>query len=235
MIAAKRFWEQASAIDTGDGFSVELDGKPIRTPGNLAFVTPPRALAEAVAAEWDVQGDDLDPHALPQTRLVNTALEGVPPNRGKMVADIAAYGGSDLLCYRAAHPEALVARQAERGDPLLDWLCDRYSASLMLAEGVMPVAQPATSVTRLGQAVDAHDDFELAALHDLVGIAGSLVLGLAVSGGRLDAVDAFSLSRLDEDWQTEQWGEDADAAAVAARKAEDFAHAARFLSLVRQG
>lgn len=233
MSAQKRFWKQASTVEAEGGFSVALDGKPIRTPGKLPFAVPTQPLADTIAAEWDAQGERLDVDALPMTRLSYSALEGIPPHREKFVMEIAAYGGSDLLCYRAAHPDGLIARQAERWDPMIDWARDRYDAPLILTQGVMPVAQPAPSLDRMAQAVEGHDDFELTALFDLVSISGSLVLGLAVSDGRLDAEEAFSLSRLDEDWQIEQWGEDNEAAAAAERKRQSFTVAARYLGLVR--
>lgn len=230
---AKRFWKETSVVPSGDGFAIHLDTKPVRTPAKSELYLPTRALAEAVAAEWEAQGDRIDALSMPQTRYANSVIDGVAPRRAEVVNTVAAYGGSDLLCYRAAHPTALVERQTERWDPLLDWARDRYDAPLMQVQGVMPISQPERSVVNLGEAVEAHDDFELAALHDLVAISGSLVLGLAVSDGHLAPEAALALSRLDDDWQIEQWGEDAEAAKVAQRKAGEFAQAARLLTLVR--
>ncbi len=234
MKAPKRFWKEVTVGQTEGGFDIQLDGRPIKTPAKNVFVAPTRALAEAVAEEWHSQEGAMNPAAMPLTRYVNSTIDGITPRREEIVGMVAAYGESDLLCYRAEHPERLIARQAERWDPLLDWVRERYDAPLILASGVMPVTQPAPSVARLRKAVASHDDFALASLHDLVAISGSLVLGLAVSEGRLEASEALSLSRLDDDWQSEEWGVDEDAAAVAAIKAGEYAAAARLLELYRK-
>jgi len=231
MSGPKRFWTDVGVVEEGDGFSVLLDGRPIKTPAKAGFAVPTRALADAVADEWRTQGEVMTPKAMPQTRYVNSVIDGIVPQRAAIVETVAAYGGSDLLCYRAEHPDALIARQAERWDPLLDWARDIYDAPLVLGAGVMPVSQPPASLERLAGAVAGHHDFALAGLHDLVSISGSLVLGLGVSVGRLTPEEALSLSRLDDEWQIEQWGADEEAAETAAKKAADFAEAARLLVL----
>jgi len=232
--ALKRFWTEVTVGPTDGGFEVLLDGRSIKTPAKTAFVTPTRALAEAVAEEWDGQGEAMNPVAMPMTRYVNSTIDGIIPRRGEIIGMVAAYGESDLLCYRAEHPDALVARQADRWDPLLSWARERYDAPMILASGVMPVTQPGPSVERLTAAVATHDDFALASLHDLVAISGSLVLGLAVSEKRLAQNEALALSRLDDEWQIEQWGVDEEAARVAAHKADEFAAAARLMDLCRK-
>jgi chaperone required for assembly of F1-ATPase len=146
---------------------------------------------------------------------------------------VASYGETDLICYRAPHPEGLATRQAEAWDPLVAWAAEALTAPLALAEGVMHVSQPPGSLTRLAEAVRAHDAWELTALHDLVTISGSLVIGLAVSHGQLDAETAWPLSRIDEDWNIAEWGEDAEAAAAARRREAEFLTAARLLELLR--
>ncbi len=231
MSGPKRFWTIVDVVKEGDGFAVTLDGRPIKTPAKQRFAVPTRALADAVADEWRAQDENMKPKEMPQTRYVNSVIDGIIPQRAAIIEAVAAYGGSDLLCYRADHPDALIARQVECWDPLLDWARDTYDAPLILATGVMPVSQPQTSLDRLGRAVAEHHDFALAGLHDLVSISGSLVLGLAVSAKRLQADEALSLSRLDDEWQIEQWGADEEAAGAAAKKAGDFAEAARLLSL----
>jgi chaperone required for assembly of F1-ATPase len=234
MSGPKRFWTDVDVTEVGGGFAVTLDGRSIKSPAKQEFIAPTRALANAVADEWRGQGEVMDPRSMPQTRYVNSVIDGVASRRAAVIETVAAYGGSDLLCYRAEHPEELIARQAERWNPLLDWARDTYDAPLILGAGVMPVAQPAPSLSRFSDAVAAHGDFELAGLHDLVSISGSLVIGLAVSSTRLSADDAFDLSRLDDDWQIEQWGKDEDAMAVAALKRTEFTEAARLLTLVRE-
>lgn len=228
----KRFWKSASAEPREEGFAVLLDGRPIRTPAGAPVLAPTEALARAAADEWDAQEDSVDPSAMPVTRALNSAIDRVAPNREAVAAMIAEYGGSDLLCYRAPHPDPLVRRQSEGWDPLLDWARTRYGAPLICVSGVMHQAQPEASVAALAEAVGACDAFRLTALHDLVTISGSLVLGLAVAERRLEADEAYALSRIDEDFQAELWGQDAEAAEAAERKRADFRAAARFLSLL---
>jgi len=234
MSGPKRFWTDVTVTEAEGAFSILLDGRPIKTPAKSDFSVPYRALADAVAEEWSEQGEEMDPKAMPQTRYVNSVIDGIIPKRAAVVATVAAYGGSDLLCYRAEHPDGLINRQAEFWDPLLLWARETYQAPLVLAAGVMPVDQPEQSLTRLTSAVEAHHDYALAALHDLVAISGSLVMGLAISAGHLTADKAFVLSRLDEDWQIEQWGEDEEAQMVMAGKASEFAEAARLMSLTKE-
>ena len=233
MSGPKRFWTDVAVVEWGGGYSVALDGRQIKTPAKQDFIAPTRALGEAVAQEWREQSERMNPKAMPQTRYVNSVIDGIAPQRAAVVGTVAAYGGSDLLCYRAEHPEELIARQAERWDPMLTWAVETYNAPLILTAGIMPVSQPEPSLKRLAAAVDTHNDFALAGLHDLVSISGSLVLGLAVSAGRLDAAAALSLSRLDDDWQIEQWGADEEATETAAKKAADFGEAERLINLTR--
>jgi chaperone required for assembly of F1-ATPase len=231
----RRVWKAAAAAEAEGGWTVALDGRPLRTPAGAAFLAPGRAVAEAAAAEWDAQGDTVAPETMPVTRAVNTALDRIAPQIAAVRAEIAAYGGSDLLCYRAAHPEALTARQAAAWDPHLAWARARYGAALVCAEGVMHVSQPEESVTRLRAAVEAQDALALAALHDLTALSGSLVLALAVAEGETGWEAAWEASRIDERWQAEQWGEDAEAATAEARKRGEFAAAARLMTLIADG
>ena len=232
MAAPKRFWKQAAAAETPEGWGVTLDGRPLRTPGKASLIAPTRALAEALAQEWDAQEEVVDPSTMPLTRSVNTAIDRVAEKHAEVVEAVAAYAGSDLLCYRAPHPQALAARQAEAWDPLLDWAARTHGARLLCAEGVMHVTQPEEAVARLRAAAAAHDPLALVALHELTALSGSLVIALAVSAGELSAEEGWARSRVDETWQAEQWGEDAEAAAMAARKREDFLAARRLLDLM---
>lgn len=233
--APRRFWTRAEAVAAPGGWTVRLDARAVMTPTKNPLVTPHRAVAEACAAEWAAQGERIDPGAMPVTRALNSAIDRVAPQFAIVAASVAAYGESDLLCYRAPGPEALAARQAAAWDPWLAWARARWGAALICAAGVIPVAQPAGSVAALAQVVAARDPLSLTALHDLVALSGSLVLGLAVDEGALDAGEAWALSRVDEVWQAEQWGEDAEAAQAAALKAQAFAEAARLAALLRAG
>ena len=233
--ARKRFWKTATVAAQEDGFTVLLDGRPVRTPAKTPFLAPTQAAAAAAAAEWDAQEEQVDPGAMPVTRMINTALDRVAPQIEAVRAEIAGYGGTDLLCYRADSPATLVANQAAAWDPLLAWAERRYGARLTLCEGVMPVAQPQAALSPLNQAVAAFTAFELTALHDLVTIPGSLIIGLAVAEDQIDLDEAWRVSRIDEDWQISQWGEDAEAAETAARRRADLDAAATFLALVRDG
>lgn len=229
--AARRFWAETSVRPEGGGFAVFLDARPVRTPLKAALVLPTEALAAAVAAEWQAQADLVNPATMPCTRTANSAIDSVARQFDAVAAMVAAYGASDLLCYRAEQPAGLVARQSAGWDPLLDWAARTFDAPLVTTSGVMHVDQPATSLAALSDSVHALSPFRLAAFHDLVAIAGSLVLALAVTRGRLTAAEAWNLSRIDEDWQIEEWGEDAEAAELAALKRADFLQADRFFAL----
>ncbi|EAR50028.1 hypothetical protein OG2516_08316 [Oceanicola granulosus HTCC2516] len=231
---AKRFWTAAHVAERGDGFAVTLDDRPVRTPAKAPLTLPTRALAEGVAAEWDAQQEQIDPLSMPLTRAANAALDKVAPQFDEVAAMVADYGGTDLLCYRADAPEALVARQAEAWDPLLDWAADTLGARLRPAVGVMHVEQDPGALLRLEGQVRALDPFRLTAFADLVALSGSLVIAFAVLEGARTPEDGWALSRIDEEWQIEQWGEDDEASAFAARKRADFLAAARFLRLARR-
>lgn len=229
--APKRFWTAAAVAPVTGGFTVTLDGRAVKTPAKAPLVLPSEGLARLVAAEWDAQTDVVTPETMPATRTANSAIDKVAVNFTEVAEMLADYGGTDLLCYRAAAPQALIDRQAAGWDPLLEWARLRYDAPLQVTVGVMFIAQPPASLAALRAAVFAQTPFQLAALHDLIAISGSLVLGLAVAEGRLSAEEAFSLSRIDEQWQIDQWGEDEEAAALEARKRQALAEAARFYGL----
>lgn len=232
---ARRFWTSASVrlAGAGDGWEVVLDARPLRTPGKRPLLLPTRALAEAVAAEWDAQSDLIDPHAMPLTRAANSAIEKVAPQFHEVVLMLGEYGGTDLLCYRAEAPEALVTREAEGWDPLIDWAATELRAPLRITHGVVPVPQDPTVLLKLQAEIAALDPFGLTALHDLVTLPGSLVLGLAVIRGRLDAAAAHRLSRIDEEFQAEGWGRDAEADEAAAGRLAAMLDAERFWRLGR--
>ena len=227
----KRFWTAASVAPVEGGFTVLLDGRGVKTPAKAPLVVPSEALARLIAAEWDAQVEKVAPETMPATRAANSALDKVAVQFDQVAEMLAEYGGTDLLCYRAEGPAELVARQAAGWDPLLDWASDRYGAPLVATAGVMFIAQPPGSLAALRHAVFDQTPFQLAALHDLIAITGSLILGLAVAEGRLSPDEAFDLSRIDEHWQIEQWGEDEEAAALEASKRQALHEAARFYGL----
>ena len=231
--APKRFWTQAEAVPRDAGFTVELDGRPVKTPYKSALIVPTRAMAEAIAAEWQAQTDLIDPTTMPATRAANSAIDKVAAQHADVVDLLAAYGENDLLCYRAAQPEALVAAQSAAWDPWLAWAAQALDAPLRVTVGVMPVDQPAESLARLRARVAGFDNFELTGFHDLVQLSGSLVLAFAVAMGKLTAAEAWSLSRIDEDFQISQWGDDAEAAEVAAIKRQAFIDAHAFMLMSR--
>lgn len=228
---AKRFWKTATAEACEGGFTVRLDGRAVKTPAKAAFVVPTLAMAKAAAAEWDAQTGEVRPETMPVTRAANSAIDKLGQQFDEVVGLLAAYGASDLLCYRATGPEALIARQAAAWDPLLEWSATALGAPLVVTAGVMHIDQPAESLSRLHAMVAALDPFRLAAFHDLVAISGSLIVGFAVIRGRLSAEDGFSVSRIDEAWQDEIWGVDEEAAALEAARRVAFHEAAQFYAL----
>jgi chaperone required for assembly of F1-ATPase len=229
----KRFYKEASAIPAENGYAIALDGKPMRTPAKAPLVVPTRALADAMAAEWQAQDEEIRPDTLPLTRLASTAIDLIAPRRDKVVADLAAYAGTDLVCYRAAHPPELAARQQHVWQPLLDWATLRYDAPLIVTAGIVPVQQPPTSLRAFAAAVALFDDMSLAALNLATRATGSLVVALALIEGELDGEGAFEAAQLDESFEIEQWGEDAEQMQRRALLKDDIALAARFVSLLR--
>lgn len=228
----KRFWKEARAVAEGAGFAVRLDDRPVRTPAKALLVVPTAELAGAIAAEWNAQDKIITPEAMPMTRSANAAIDKVAPNIAGVVAEIAGYGATDHLCYRAEAPGDLVARQVDAWDPLVAWAAATHGARLTVTTGVMHVAQPSDSVQRLRQAVAGLGPFTLTALHDLVALSGSLIIGLRALHADADIDGLWQVSRIDEDWQAEKWGQDDEAAATTAEKRRAFNHAARFHRLV---
>lgn len=228
----KRFYKAADVARVGDGWAVRLDGKPVRTPAKAELALPTRALADAVAAEWEAQGDEVKPQTMPLTQLASTCIDGVV-KRAAEVADAAAeYAGSDLLCYRADYPKALADRQAEQWQPLLDWAALRFDALLAPTTGIIHKPQDEAALKALRKALDGYDPWRLTALQNAVGICGSLVVALAFVEGLIDAAQAFEVSQLDETFQIEQWGEDAEATRRRAALRADLDATARFLALL---
>ena len=228
----KRVYKQVATRPVDVGWGIILDGRPLRTPAKRELNVPSQGLAEAIAAEWDAQQTDIHPERMPLTRLAATALDRTSVQRDKVIAEIANYAGTDLVCYRAEQPPALVARQHATWQPLIDWAAGRYDAGLTVTTGIVPQRQSPASLRAFAAVVDAFDDFGLTALQALTSACGSLVIALALAEGRLDAESAFAASQLDETFQIEAWSEDAEAARRRVLLAEDIKAAARFLELL---
>ncbi|MEM6409356.1 MAG: ATP12 family protein [Pseudomonadota bacterium] len=226
--AAKRFWTKASVETAEGGYTVALDGRPVRTPAKAPLILPSRAMALKVAAEWDAQEDKIEPLTMPYTRSANAATDKVTAQHAEVADMLASYGDSDLICYRAADPQGLVERQNKGWDPLVDWSATQLKAPLKVFVGVMHASQSKDSLKTLSQRVHALSPFQLTAFHDLVSLSGSLVIGFAVVDDYATAEDLWDISRIDEQWQIDQWGRDEEAETQAEIKRAAFLHADAF-------
>ncbi|BAK68119.1 ATP synthase mitochondrial F1 complex assembly factor 2 [Sphingobium sp. SYK-6] len=227
----KRFWKEAQAVADGEGWAIRLDGRPVRTPARALLVVPHAAMAQAIAAEWDAQGEEIDPRTMPMTGFANATIDRVLTGPGAFRGQVAAYAESDLLCYRADEPEALVARQNDVWEPLLDWARGRFGIAFAVTAGIVPVDQPARTLAALRGAVEALDPWLLAGAATMTQLGGTLVGTLALLHGATEAEALFDAASLDEHWQAEQWGEDAEAAARLAERRTAFLDAARWCAL----
>ena len=227
----KRFWTDVTVTEVDGGWTVLLDGRGVKTPAKAPLVMPGQAMAQEVAQEWEAQDGIVDPTGMPFTRSVNAAIDKVRTQHAEVAELLSAYGDSDLLCYRAEGPEGLIARQAESWDPLLDWAADAFGARLQVRTGIMHAPQDKAALQALSARVHALSAFQLAGFHDLVGLSGSLILGLAVAEGGYSAEHIWDLSRLDEIWQAEQWGDDEEAMELSEIRKSAFLHAERFFQL----
>jgi chaperone required for assembly of F1-ATPase len=228
----KRFWKQANAVERDGDWAVELDCKPLRTPARDPLTVPTKALADAIAAEWNGVEDKIDPGAMPLTGLANAAVDRVAPDKEAFAQGIARYAEADLACYRAEEPTALVERQGEPWDTLLGWGRRRFDVDFRTTTGIVHVDQPAATIDRLSHAVAALDPFRLAGLSPLVTIGGSLLAALGVLEGTFTPAQAWEAVTIDEQWQLEQWGSDAEAEDALESRRRDFMAAARFLELL---
>ena len=224
----KRFWKEVAVEPVDGGFRILLDGRAVKTPGKRELRLASAEVAEGVAAEWRAQESHLDPATMPMTRIANSVVDAVVDRRDEVAADAVRYAGTDLLCYRAEGPERLVERQTARWDPLLDWIDETHGARLLVAEGIVHVAQDVEALARLRARVDGLDVWALAALHVLTTLTGSFVLALALVEARLTRDETWSLAHLDEDWNAELWGRDAEAEARLVHRRSEFDAAARF-------
>jgi chaperone required for assembly of F1-ATPase len=231
-LEARRFYREAAAVADGDVWRIALDGKVVKTPARNPLSLPTKALAEAIAAEWDAQDAKIKPDTMPLMQLASTAIDRVAPDRNRIIAETAGYAATDLVCYRADAPDELIARQAAQWDPLIDWLRKRYDVSLQTAAGVMAIPQSEQALATLSRAVAAQDNLRLTALGVMTGAAGSLAIGLAVLEGRISPEDAAAAAQLDELYQAERWGIDPEAEKRRANQKADLVAARRFLDLL---
>ena len=229
----KRFYKDAAIENSGEGFRILLDGKPVRTPGGNFLAVPGRALAETIAAEWRDQRDEIAPASMPMLRMANTVLDGIAANRQAVVGAILRFGEHDLICYRAGQPLELAALQDQSWSPMLDWLAAHHGARLVAGAGLTHILQPREALADLRRALEEMDDFALAALHVMASITGSLVLAVALAEGEINPAQAFQMSRIDEDYQAGKWGADAEAETRAHAMARELDVASAFLAASR--
>jgi chaperone required for assembly of F1-ATPase len=228
----RRFYKEAASRPAEGGHEILLDGRPVKTPARRALVVPSDALAQAVADEWEAQGEKVDPRSMPFTGLANAAIDRVGPDRDSFARSLSQYGESDLLCYRAEGTDSLASRQARLWDPLLAWARRRFDVNFEVIAGIMHRPQPQHTIDQLSHAVAARSAFELAAFSPLVTISGSLVIALALAEGEIGLEEAWAAATLDEAWQLEQWGADAEAEKMLEGRRRDFEAAYRFLQLL---
>jgi chaperone required for assembly of F1-ATPase len=228
----KRFWKHVAVEREDGGWTIKLDDRPVKTPARAALLVPTQALGNAIAEEWRSVGETIDPRAMPLTGLANAAIDRVAPDRESFAHGLANYAEADLACYRAEGPRELVARQEKSWDELLGWARRRFDVDFATTSGLMHVAQPQATIERLAHAVAALDAFRLAGLSPLVTVGGSLIAALAVLEKAQTAQQAWDAVSIDERWQLEQWGSDAEAEQALENRRRDFFAAARFLELL---
>ncbi len=232
-VQRKRFYKECAVGESDDGFTVTLDGKPIKTPSGRVVVVTVRSLAATIAAEWNAQSEIIDPLTMPATRFANSVVQGVIDNAAAVTDDVAKYFGSDLLFYRAGHPEALVAREARHWDPILFWAAETLGAHFMLAQGVMHVRQPEQAIAAARGGLP-DDPWAIAAMHVITTVTGSALLALALFHRVIDPDQAWAAAHVDEDWNAEKWGVDEEAATRKAAKLIDFNAAAGVLEALHK-
>jgi chaperone required for assembly of F1-ATPase len=230
----KRFYTNAGVVEAPNGFAITLDGKPVRTPSGRPLTAPTPDIADGIAAEWNAQQEIIDPLTMPLTRFANSVVEAVVDRVDAVIADIAKYFDSDLLFYRAGHPEVLVAREAAQWDPVLFWAADTLGAHFILAEGIVHVRQPEAAV-KAARAALPDNPWAVAAIHVVTTLTGSALLALALHRGVLEPDQVWAAAHVDEDWNIEQWGVDEEVAARRAARLVDFRAAARVLKSVNAG
>jgi chaperone required for assembly of F1-ATPase len=229
----KRVYETVGVAAVDGGWGVELDGKRLSTPLRKPLITPIKALAEGVAAEWDAQKQFVEPETMPLTRLLSTAIDKVMPDRAAIIGELLKYADTDLLCYRASHPPDLKRRQDAVWQPILDWLAAKTGAALSVVSGILPAEQPPEAVAALRRAVEGLNDLDLTSFQAAAAVTSSLSLGFALVRGRLSAAETFAAAHLDETYQIEQWGEDDLARERRAAIAAEIDGVGRFIAITK--
>jgi chaperone required for assembly of F1-ATPase len=224
----RRFYSNAAAAEATGGFAVTLDNKPIRTPSGRKVIVPVREIAEAIVAEWEAQSEFIEPMTMPMTRFANSVVDAVVDRVDAVMDDIAKYFETDLLFYRAGHPEALVAREAAHWDPIVFWAAEALGAHFILAEGIVHIRQPESAIAAARAALP-HDAWSLAALHVITSLTGSALLALALLRDVANPDQVWAAAHVDEDWNSEKWGVDEEVAARRAARVVDFSAAVRIL------
>lgn len=228
----KRFWKDVAIVPQDGGWGIALDGRPMRTPHRAPLAVASTALAEAIAAEWQAQGETIDPRAMPMTGLANAAIDLATPDSAGFAEPIAAYAATDLLCYRDDRDAALQAEQVAAWNPILAWAEAQFGVEFIITQGILPVDQPPATVAALRAATLGHDPWRMTALTPLVTIGGSLVAGLACIEQAFDPEDLWDAVSLDQLYQERRWGADAEAQAQRAAHKHDWDNAVRFLGLL---
>jgi chaperone required for assembly of F1-ATPase len=227
--APKRFWQKADVVPEGDQFAIALDGRPVNTPSRRRLMVPTQPMAMRIAAEWEAQVEKVEPTTMPWTRSANSAVDKVPDQRSEVETHLMGYADTDLLSYRAEGPEELIMRQAAGWDPVLSWVEAKFGVRLVTTPGVMPVKQDPSHINRLAGYMAPMSHFALTGFHDLVTLSGSYILAVAVAENELESEAGWTLSRIDEQWQIDQWGTDDEATKQSTAKKVAFFHAAEFL------
>lgn len=221
--APRRFYKEASVKEQNGVFVVMLDGRPLRTPKKAPLAAPTRALAEVVAGEWNAQEIAILAHSMPVTRLINVAIDFTGAMRGEVEAGVVKYGETDLLCHRSPDPAPLVARENKIWDPLLDWGAQELGVRLAKIIGILPETQPPAALAALAAAIKPLDDFALTGLAHGAGLARSAIIAFALARRAISAETAFAAATLEEHYQLEVWGEDAEARERLANLEAEFA------------
>lgn len=234
MTAAKRFWKSTTVAEVDDGFAIHLDGRVVKTPEGAVLTIPNQHLANSIRDEWDAQEETIDPATMPMFRFTVTAVDRVTPQREAVIDEISNYGSSDLLCYREADDQALARHQHNTWQPYLEWFAKAEGVSLICTDGLMPITQDAGACTTMRGIVARYDDFTLAGLHTLVTVSGSLVIGLAMATGEVTPETGGAAALLDDLWQQDKWGYDAEADARIKANQNLLTESCRFIDMLQK-